>query len=82
MAGGAASFLSFDAVYTWVHQSILFYLKKLTNKYTKKWAIGHSGNGNQKRKVEMENGNGQIIIQTYPGVKPLFSGHLLKTTFL
>ena len=45
--------------------------------------VHDTGNWKQwKRKVEMENVNGQIIIYMYPRVKPLYSGHLFKTTFL
>jgi len=37
--------------------------------------FGNSGNRNRKQKMEMENGNSQILM-----VKPLINDHLLKTT--
>jgi len=42
-------------------------------------AIGNSGNGNRKWKVETENGNSQNLNAR---VKPLITDHLLKTTSL
>ena len=53
--------------------------------YNNPWAIGNYRNRNRKHKVEMENGNGQIVIEMYLEMKPLFRvrvGYLLKTSFL
>ena len=43
-------------------------------------AIGNSGNGNRKWKMETENGNRQNLMQTNTRIKPLINDHLLKTT--
>ena len=41
------------------------------------WAIGNSGNGNRKWKVETENGNSRNLMQMNTRVKPLINDHLL-----
>ena len=51
---------------------VWWYLRSYHN-----WAIGNSGNGNWKRKPEMENGNGQNLMQMNAMVKPLINDHLL-----
>jgi len=43
-------------------------------------AIGNSGNENRKWTMEMENGNGQNLVQMNARVKPLINDHFLKTT--
>jgi len=43
-------------------------------------AIGNSGNGNRKWKIETENGNGQNLMQMNVRVKLLINDHFLKTT--
>jgi len=43
-------------------------------------AIGNSGNGKQKWKMETENGNSQNLMQMYARVKPLINDHLPMTT--
>jgi len=47
---------------------------------TNEGAIGNSGNGNRKWKMETENGNSQNLMQMNSRVKPLNNDHLLKTT--
>ena len=46
------------------------------------WAIGNSGNGNWKRKMERENRNGQNLMEMNLRVKSLINDHLLKTIFI
>jgi len=43
-------------------------------------AIGNSGNGNWKQKMEVENGNSQNLMQMNARVKPMINNNLLKTT--
>jgi len=43
-------------------------------------AIGNSGNGNQKRKIEMKNGNSQNLMQMNAKIKPMINNNLLKIT--
>jgi len=44
------------------------------------WAIGNSGNGNWKQKMEVENGSSQNLMQMNARVKPMINDNLLKTT--